>query len=104
VIARHFTAIVTLALAALVLLERDGGGDRHRRCVLQGPRLRRLALTGAPADLDPKTAPSSARYRSAAIATCASNAASIIPTLLHSGSQRADIVGQWIENPAPRFQ
>src|SRR5215510_5511038 len=30
-------------------LERDGGSDRHRRCVLHGPRLCRLAWTGAAA-------------------------------------------------------
>src|SRR5260370_1332273 len=33
-------------------LEGDGGGDRHRRLVLQGPRLCCLAWTGAPANLD----------------------------------------------------
>ncbi len=33
-------------------LQRDGGRDRHRRRVLQGPRLRRLARAGAQADLD----------------------------------------------------
>ena len=33
-------------------LERYGGRDRHRRCVLQRPRLRRLAGPRAQADLD----------------------------------------------------
>src|SRR5713101_5894744 len=33
-------------------LERDGGRDRQWRGVLEGPRLRRLAWTGAQADLD----------------------------------------------------
>ena len=33
-------------------LERYGGRDRHRRCVLQRPRLRRLARPRAQADLD----------------------------------------------------
>jgi hypothetical protein len=33
-------------------LERDGGGDRHRRGVLQEPRLGRLAWIGTAADLD----------------------------------------------------
>ena len=33
-------------------LERHGGRDRHWRRILQGPRLRRLARTGAEADLD----------------------------------------------------
>jgi transposase len=32
--------------------ERHGGGDRHWRRILQRPRLRRLARTGAQADLD----------------------------------------------------
>ena len=33
-------------------LERHGGRDRHRRCILQRPRLRRLAGPCAEADLD----------------------------------------------------
>ena len=33
-------------------LQRDGGGNRHGRCVLQGPRLCRLAGIGSKADLD----------------------------------------------------
>src|SRR5262245_38887850 len=33
-------------------LERHGGRDRHRRCLLERPRLRRLAWPGAEANLD----------------------------------------------------
>jgi transposase len=33
-------------------LERDGGRDRHRRCILERPRLRRLARAGAETAID----------------------------------------------------
>jgi hypothetical protein len=52
-------------------LERDGGRDRRRRCVLERPRLRRMARARAEAAIDRRTARSSAAYRSAAIAICA---------------------------------
>src|SRR5438552_3990124 len=35
--------------------ESDGGRDRQRRCVLERPRLRRLAWTGAETNLDGST-------------------------------------------------
>ena len=52
-------------------LDRDGRCDRPRRSVLEGARLRRLARPCSQADIEPASAPSSGRYPSAAIATCA---------------------------------
>jgi len=51
--------------------ERHGGRDRHWRRILQRPRLRRLARTGAQTKSRRETARSSAKSRGAAIATCA---------------------------------
>ena len=51
-------------------LQRDGGRDRYWEMCSQRSRLCRLAGAGSKADFRLGTAPSSARYPSAAIATC----------------------------------
>jgi len=52
-------------------LERHGGRDRHWRCILERPRLRRLAWTGAEADIDRRPHNPRQDNQGAAIAICA---------------------------------